>query len=65
MSKNSSAKHYQDNKERQPTKDPRRTYQVLSKEQKEKRDNIFVNDRKICQKMKNKICLSIEKSIIK
>ena len=52
MSKNLSAKYCQENKER---------YQSLSKEEKEKSDNMVVNVTKIFQKMKNKSLLSIEK----
>ena len=39
--------------------------QGLSKEEKEKSDNMVVNDTKIYQKMKNKNWLSIEKNTIK
>ena len=55
MSKNLSAKYCQVNKER---------YQSLSKEEKEKSNNMAVNVTKIFQKMKNKSLLSIEKNII-
>ena len=51
MSKNSSAKYYQDNKERLKKSPFKR--------------NIVVKDTKISQKMKNKCWLSIEKNIIK
>ena len=43
------------------TKKACETYQSLSKEEKEKNNNIFVNDTKIYQKMKNNSFLSIEK----
>ena len=59
MSKNVSDKNYQENKDRlqkKLTKD-------LSNEEKEKSDNIVVNNKKIYQKMKNKSLLSIEKNI--
>ena len=54
MFKNSSAKCYQDNKERLQ-KMSRERYHSLSKEQKEKKNNNMVmNDTKISQKMKTK-----------
>ena len=59
MSKNVSDKNYQENKDRlqkKLTKD-------LSNVEKEKSDNIVVNNKKIYQKMKNKSLLSIEKNI--
>ena len=40
-------------------------YQSLSKEKKEKRDNMVMSDRKIYQIMKNNSLLSIEKNITK
>ena len=46
MSKDSSAKYYQDNKERLQKK-ARERYQSLSKEEKEKNDNMVVNKTKI------------------
>ena len=55
MSKNLSTKYYQEYKER---------YQNLSKEEKEKSNNMVVEDTKIYQKMKNKSLLSIEKNVI-
>ena len=39
----------------------RERYQSLSKEEKEKSDNMVVNDTKIYQKMKNKSLLRIKK----
>ena len=39
-------------------------YQSLFKEEKEKSNNIVMNNSKICQKMKNKGLLSIEKNIV-
>ena len=55
MSKNLSAKYYQENNERLKEKACER-YQNLSKEEKEKKNNnMVVNATKISQKMKNKI----------
>ena len=57
-----SAKYYQEIKERlQKTAGKR--YQNLSKEEKEKSDNMVVNVTKISQKTKKKTFLSIEKNI--
>ena len=62
MPKDSSAKYYQNNKERLQKK-ARERYQSLSKEGKEnKHNNKMVNDTKIYQKMKNKRSLSIEET---
>ena len=62
MPKDSSAKYYQNNKERLQKK-ARERYQSLSKEGKEnKHNNMMVNDTKIYQKMKNKRSLSIEET---
>ena len=61
MSKNTSAKYYQEYKERLQkmlAKD------IFLKKKKKKRDMV-VNDTKIYQKMKNKSWLSIAKIIIK
>ena len=63
MSKNLSAKYYQENKERLQKK-ARERYQNLSKEEKEKSDNMVMNVTKISQKMKKINWLSIEKNII-
>ena len=60
---NLSAKNYQENKERLQKK-ARERYQSLSKEEKEKNDNMVVNVTKISQKRKNKSLLGIEKNII-
>ena len=46
MSKDSSAKYYQDNKERLQKK-ARERYQSLSKEEKEKNNNMVANKTKI------------------
>ena len=54
MSKYSSAKYYQDNKERLQKKNFRKNYQSLSKEEKEKSNNTGINYIKISLKMKNK-----------
>ena len=54
MSKNLSAKYFQENKER---------YQSLSKEEKEKSDNMVVNVTKTSQKVKKINWLSIETNI--
>ena len=62
MSKNLSAKYYQDNKERLQKK-ARERYQNLSKKEK-KSDNMVVDITKISQKKKKKSLLSIEKNII-
>ena len=66
MSKNSSVKYYQDNKERlqkKLVKDIKRRKVFLKK--KKKKNNMVVKDEKISQKIKNKSWLSIEKNIIK
>ena len=63
MSKKSSAKYCQENKK--TTKKAPERYHSLSKEKKEKSDNLVVTDTKICQKMKHKSMLSIKKYIIK
>ena len=64
MSKNFSAKYYQENKERLQKKACER-YQNHSKEKKEKKATIWsYNVTKISHKMKNKSLFSIEKNII-
>ena len=63
MSKNLSAKYYQENKERLQKKASER-YQNLSKEEKEKSDIMVASVTKISQKMKNKSLQNIEKNII-
>ena len=57
MSKHSSAKYYQTNKERLQNE----RHQSLSKKEKEKSDSLVVKDTKIYEKMKNKSLLSIKK----
>ena len=53
MSKDSSANHYQDNKERLQKKSIKDIKNFLKKE-KEKRNSMVVNDLKIYHKMKSK-----------
>ena len=60
MSKNLSAKYYEANEERPQKKAPER-YQNLSKEEKEKNDDIVVNVTKISQIMNKINWLSTEK----
>ena len=60
MTKNLSAKYYQENKEILQEKAHVRN-QNLSKEEKEKSNNTVVNDTKIYLNMKNQSLLSIEK----
>ena len=62
MFKYSSAKYYQNNKEKLQKKASER-YQSPSKEEKEKTDSMVVNDTKVYQKMKNKSLLIVEKNI--
>ena len=50
MSKNLSAKYYQENKKRLRKKGHER-YQTLFKEEKEKSNNMVMNVAKICQKV--------------
>ena len=63
MSKNFSAKYYQENKERIQKK-ARETCQNLFKKEKEKSDNIIMNVTKIFQNMKKLNWLNIEIYII-
>ena len=65
MSKDSSAKCYQNNKERLQKKKLVKTIKVFLKKEKKKSVNMVVNDTKIYQKMKNKSLLSIKKNVIK
>ena len=64
MSKDSSVKYYQDNKERLQKKLVKDS-KVILKKKKKKNNNMVVNNSKIYQKMKNKSWLGIEKNIIK
>ena len=63
ISKDSSAKDYLNNKERQ--KKLVKDIKVFLKKKKKKSDNMVMNDTKISQKMKNKSLLSIEKKCYK
>ena len=63
MSKNLSAKYYQENKEiiqKNLVKD----IKIFLRKKKKKSNNMIVNVTKISQKIKNKSLLSIEKNII-
>ena len=60
--KYSSAKYYQNNKEKLQKK-ARERYQSTSKEEKEKADSMVVNDTKVYQNMKNESLLTVEKNI--
>ena len=62
MSKNVSAKYFLENKERLQKKAHER-YQNLSKDEKEKSNNMVVNVTKISQKMKKINWLSIEEKL--
>ena len=64
MSKDSSAKYYQNNKERLQKK-LMKDIKLFLKKEKKKSNNMVVNDAKVYQMMKNKSLLSIEKIIIK
>ena len=63
MSKNSSAKYYEENKERLQKKLVK-DINIFLKKKKKKSGNMVVNVTKISQKMKNKSLLSKEKNII-
>ena len=65
MSKGSSAKFYQDNKERLQKKKFVKDIEFFLEKKKKKRDNMAVINTKICQKKKKKNWLSIEQNIIK
>ena len=64
MAKYSSAKFYQNNKERLQKKLVT-DIKVFLRKKKKKSNNMVLNDTKLYQKMKNKSLLSIEKNIIK
>ena len=64
MSKESSAKYYQNNLEILQRKACER-YQNLSKKEKEKNNNMVIKDRKFFKNMKSESLLSIENKIIK
>ena len=63
MSKNLSAKYYQENKERLQKK-LMKGIKIFLKKKKRKSSNIVMNNTKIYQKMKKKSLLSLEKNII-
>ena len=74
MSKDSSAKYYQDNKERLQKKLMKdiksffkdiKSRKVFLKKKKKTSNSMVMNDTKTYQKKKNKIWLSIEKNITK
>ena len=66
MSKDSSAKCYQNNIERLQKKlKKKKDIKVFLEKKKKKSDNMVVNNAKIYQKMKNKSFLSKEKNIKK
>ena len=62
MSKDPLAKYYQNNKERLQKK-LKENIKIILKKKKKKSDNMVVNYRKIYQKTKNKILLSIKKKL--
>ena len=64
MSKTLSAKYYQENKDRLQKKLVK-DINIFLKKKKKKSYNMVMNVKKISQKIKNKIFLSIEKNIIK
>ena len=64
VSKDSSAKYYQNNKEKL-LKMLVKDIKVFLRKKKKKSNNMVMNDTKIYQKIKNKGLLSIEKSIKK
>ena len=65
MSKDSSVKYYQDNKERLQKKRLIEDIKVFLKEKEKKSNYIVINDTKIYQKMKNKSWLKIGKNVTK
>ena len=64
MSKTLSAKYYQENKDRLQKKLVK-DIKIFLKKKKKKSYNMVMNVKKISQKIKNKIFLSVEKNIIK
>ena len=64
MSKDSSGKYYQNNKERLHKKLVK-DIKVFIKKKKKKSGNVVLSDTKIYQNMKNECLLIIEKNIIK
>ena len=64
MSKTLLAKYYQENKDRLQKKLVK-DIKIFLKKKKKKSYNMVMNVKKISQKIKNKIFLSVEKNIIK
>ena len=64
MSTTLSTKYYQENKDRLQKKLVKDT-KIFLKKKKKKSYNMVMNVKKISQKIKNKIFLSVEKNIIK
>ena len=64
MSKNLSAKYYQENKESHKKKKLVKDIKIFLKKKKKKSDNMVVNVTKLFQKMKNKSLLTVEKNIV-
>ena len=64
MSKDSSAKHYQNNKEKLQKKKRVEDIKVFLRKKKKNGDNMVMGNTKIYLKMKSKSLLSIEKNII-
>ena len=65
MSKNLSAKYYQENKERLQKKKLVKDIKIFLRKKKKKSDNTVRDNTKIYQKMKNKSLLSLEQNMIK
>ena len=65
ISKDSSAKHYEDNKERLKKRLVKEIKVFLRKKKKKRSDNMVMSDIKIYQKIKNKSWLNIEENITK
>ena len=65
MSKNLSAKYYQENKERLQEKKLVKDIKIFLRKKKKKSDNTVRDNTKIYQKMKNKSLLSLEQNMIK
>ena len=60
MPKNLSAKYYQENKKDYKIK----ACKIFLNKKKKKNDNMVLNSIKICQKLKSKILLRIEKNVM-
>ena len=65
MSKNLSAKYYQENKERLQKKKLVKDIKIFLRKKKKKSDNTVRDNTKIYLKMKNKSLLSLEQNMIK